>query len=46
MFKSGVVAHAYNPRTWEPEAGRSRVQGQPGLYCDTLSQKQHFVTSL
>jgi hypothetical protein len=42
-----VVAHAFNPSTWEAEAGRflsSRpawstewVPGQPGLYRETLS---------
>ena len=46
----GVVAHAFDPRTWEAEAGRflsSRptqstkwFPGQPELYRETLSQKQ------
>jgi hypothetical protein len=43
----GVVAHAFNPSTWEAEAGgflssRSTkwVPGQPGLYRETLSQKK------
>jgi hypothetical protein len=45
----GVVAHAFNPSTWEAEAGgflSSRpawstkwVPGQPGLYRETLSWK-------
>ena len=45
-----VVAHAFNPSTWEAEVGRflssrpawstERVPGQPGLYRETLSQKQ------
>jgi hypothetical protein len=45
----GVVAHAFNPSTWEAEAGgflSSRpawstewVPGQPGLYRETLSRK-------
>jgi hypothetical protein len=45
----GVVAHDFNPSTWESEAGgflSSRpawstkwVPGQPGLYRETLSQK-------
>jgi hypothetical protein len=44
-----VVVHAFNPSTWEAEAGEflgSRpawstkwVPGQPGLYRETLSQK-------
>jgi hypothetical protein len=44
-----VVAHAFNPNTWEVEAGRflsSRpawstkwVPGQPGLHRETLSRK-------
>jgi hypothetical protein len=44
-----VVAHAFNPSTWEADAGRflsSRpawstewVPGQPGLHRETLSQK-------
>jgi hypothetical protein len=42
------VAHAFNPSTWEAEAGRfltlrpawSRVPGQPGLHRTTLSEKQ------
>jgi hypothetical protein len=49
-FKSpGVVAHAFNPSTWEAEAGgflSSRpawstewVPGQPGLHRKTLSRK-------
>jgi cysteinyl-tRNA synthetase len=45
-----VVAHAFNPSTWEVEAGRflsSRpawstkwVSGQPGLHRETLSEKK------
>jgi hypothetical protein len=44
-----VVAHAFNPGTWEVEAGRflssrpawstERVPGQPGLHKETLSRK-------
>jgi hypothetical protein len=26
-----VVMHAFNPSTWEAEAGRFPVRGQPGL---------------
>jgi hypothetical protein len=45
----GVVAHAFNPSTWEAEAGEflsSRpawstecVPGHPGLHRKTLSRK-------
>jgi hypothetical protein len=45
----GVVAHAFNPSTWEAEAGESLssrpawstegVPGQSGLHRETLSQK-------
>jgi hypothetical protein len=44
-----VVAHTFNPSTWEAEAGgflssrsawsTKRVPGQPGLYRETLSRK-------
>jgi hypothetical protein len=34
----GEAAHACNPSTQEAEAGRSQVQGQPGLRGQTLSQ--------
>ena len=50
MWGWAVVAHTFNPSTWEAEAGRllsSRpawstewVPGQPGLYRETLSQKK------
>jgi hypothetical protein len=49
VLEPGVVAHTFNPNTWEAEAGgflSSRpawstewVPGQPGLYRETLSQK-------
>jgi hypothetical protein len=45
-----VVAHAFNPSTWEAEASgflssrpawsTKRVPGQPELYRETLSQKK------
>jgi hypothetical protein len=45
-----VVAHAFNPSTWEAEAGRflslrpawstKWVPGQPGLHRETLSQEK------
>jgi hypothetical protein len=44
-----MVAHTFNPSTWEAEAGRSLssrpawstkwVPGQPGLHRETLSRK-------
>ena len=46
-----VVAHAFNPSTWDAEAGgflslkpdwsTEWDPGQPGLYRETLSQKQN-----
>jgi hypothetical protein len=30
--KSGKVAHACNPSTWEDKTGGSRVWGKPGLH--------------
>jgi hypothetical protein len=49
-----VVAHAFNPSTWEAEAGgflSSRpawstkwAPGQPGLYRETLSRKTKTKT--
>ena len=45
----GEVAHAFNPRTWEAEAGGFQcsmpawstecVPGLPGVFRETLSQK-------
>jgi hypothetical protein len=45
-----MVAHAFNPSTWEAEAGRSLslrpdpstewVPGHPGLHRETLYQQQ------
>jgi hypothetical protein len=37
----GVVVHAYNPSTWEAEAGGSLGQGQPGLHNKTKSQTKN-----
>jgi hypothetical protein len=51
----GVVAHAFNPSTWEAEAGgflssrpawsTERVPGQPGLHRETLSRKTNKQTN-
>jgi hypothetical protein len=45
----GMVANAFNPSTWEAEAGgflslrpawsKEQVPGQPGLHRETLSRK-------
>jgi hypothetical protein len=37
--QQGMVVHAYNPSIWETEAGRLRVEGQPVLPGEILSQK-------
>jgi hypothetical protein len=36
--KTGTVTHICNPNTWEAEAGGWRIQGQPGLHGETLSE--------
>jgi hypothetical protein len=53
-YKPGVVAHAFNPSTWEAEAGgflslgpawsTEWVPGQPELHKETLSQKTNKQT--
>jgi hypothetical protein len=53
LYGWAVVAHAFNPSTWEAEAGiflssepawsTERVPGQPGLYRETLSQKKNCI---
>jgi hypothetical protein len=35
----GMVVHSYITSTWEAEAGRSQVRGQPGVHSMTLSLK-------
>jgi hypothetical protein len=37
------MTHAYNPSTWEAEAGRSEIIGQPVLHSESLSQN-FFLT--
>jgi hypothetical protein len=49
-FRRAVVAHAFNPSTWEAEAdgflssrpawSTNRVPGQPGLHKETLSRNK------
>jgi hypothetical protein len=34
-----MVGHTYNPSTQDTEAGGVQVQGQRGLYTETLPQK-------
>jgi hypothetical protein len=36
----GLVAHMYNPSTWEAEVGGLEVQTQPGLHSETLFKKK------
>jgi hypothetical protein len=50
------ILFAFNPSTWEAEAGRflssspawstERVPGQPGLHRETLSQKTKYIYNL
>lgn len=37
---TGVQSHAYNPSTVEMEAAGWQIQGQSGLYIETVSMKQ------
>jgi hypothetical protein len=49
LLRNWVVAHTFNPPTWEPEAGRSLslrsvwsigpAPVQPGLHRETLSKQ-------
>jgi hypothetical protein len=41
-----MVVRACNPSTREAEAGELRVQGQPGLYSETLSQNTNKQTKV
>jgi hypothetical protein len=38
-WKPNVIIHAYNPSTWEGEAGRLRVQGQFGIPSKILRKQ-------
>jgi hypothetical protein len=40
-----VLMHSCNPSAQVVEAERSQVHGQPGLYRETLSQKQNKQTN-
>jgi hypothetical protein len=42
IAKLRVVKYACYPSTWEAEAGRSRVQGQPWLHSKILFQKTNI----
>ena len=54
ITEPGMVVHAFNPSTWEAEAGEflslrpawsiEWVPGQPGLYRETLSRKTKTKT--
>ena len=37
ISKPGMVAHAYNPNTWEAETGGSQVRSQPWQLSKTLN---------
>jgi hypothetical protein len=39
ILKPSVMVQVCNPSTREAKAGGLQVQGQPGLYSETLSQK-------
>jgi hypothetical protein len=41
-----MVMQVYNPSIQEAEAGRAKVQGQPGLHSDTLSLKTKNIKEL
>jgi hypothetical protein len=43
MISQAVVAHTFNPSTWEAEAGRS--QGQPGLQSES-QDSQGYIKNL
>ena len=48
IFKPEVVAHTFNPSTWEAEADRflqvcTEFPGQPGWYCEMLSQNNNSM---
>jgi hypothetical protein len=38
-MKPGMLVHACSPTTWERAAGGSRVQGQPEIHSETMSEK-------
>jgi hypothetical protein len=38
-----MVAHACNPSTLEAETRELKVPGQPGLHCETLSEKENIA---
>lgn len=37
LYEPNMVVYAYNPSTWDVEAGKSEIQGHPGLWV----QSQH-----
>jgi hypothetical protein len=40
-LEPGIVVHTYNSRTLEAEAGGLQLQGQAGLYSETLHKKMN-----
>jgi hypothetical protein len=42
---AGVVAHTCNPSTWEAEAGRLQIWGQPELHSELEAILGYIETS-
>lgn len=38
------MVHTHNPGTWKAKTGGLQVQRQPGMYNETLSQKENKVS--
>lgn len=36
-WELGIVERTWNARLWKTEAEGSKVQGQPGPHCETIS---------
>jgi hypothetical protein len=43
VYKLGVMAHTFIPRTWEAETGGSGVQDKLELNNETLSKKKSYL---
>jgi hypothetical protein len=42
----GMVAHTFNLSTWEAEAGRFWVRGQPGLQSELQDSQKKMLTGM